>query len=135
MINMNIEHIGILVKDLKTSIKKYTSLLNLEVKEIEEVKVKNSSNKVAFITVGETNIELIQTSGQIALAKDFNRETDIIHHIAFEVKDLDKMFRELRSQGVEFVFDEILEGSRGSKFIFFKPEEFNGIYVELVQKH
>jgi methylmalonyl-CoA/ethylmalonyl-CoA epimerase len=130
-----IEHIGILVKDLEASIKKYNILLGLNVKEIEEVKVKNSMNRVAFIPVGEVNIELIQTSGQIALAKDFNRETDIIHHIAFEVEDLDKTFKQLRSQGVEFVFDEILEGSRGSKFVFFKPEESNGIYVELVQKH
>jgi len=130
-----IEHIGILVKDLEASIKKYNILLGLNVKEIEKVKVKNSSNKVAFIPVGETNIELIQTSGQIALAKDFNRETDIIHHIAFEVEDLGKTFKQLQSQGVEFVFNEILEGSRGSKFVFFKQEEFKGIYVELVQKH
>jgi methylmalonyl-CoA/ethylmalonyl-CoA epimerase len=130
-----IEHIGILVKDLEASIKKYNILLGLNVKEIEKVKVKNSSNKVAFIPVGETNIELIQTSGQVALANDFNREQDGLHHIAFEVRDLDKTFKQLRSQGVEFVFDEILEGSRGSKFVFFKPEEFNGIYVELVQKH
>lgn len=130
-----IEHIGILVKDLEASIKKYNIFLGLNVKEIEEVKVKNSMNKVAFFRVGETNIELIQTSGQISLANDFNRKQDGLHHIAFEVEDLGKMFRELRSQGVEFVFDEILEGSRGSKFIFFKPEEFNGIYVELVQKH
>jgi methylmalonyl-CoA/ethylmalonyl-CoA epimerase len=129
-----IEHIGILVKDLEASIKKYSILLGLNVKEIEEVKVKNSSNEVAFIPVGETNIELIQTSGQIALANDFNREQDGLHHIAFEVEDLDKTFKQLRSQGVEFVFNEILEGSRGSKFVFFKQGEFNGIYVELVQK-
>ena len=130
-----IEHIGILVKDLEASINKYNTLLGLNVEERELVKVKNTSNKVAFIPVGETNIELIQTSGQIALADDFNRETDIIHHIAFEVEDLDKTIKQLRSQGVEFVFNEILEGSRGSKFVFFKQEEFNGIYVELVQKH
>jgi methylmalonyl-CoA/ethylmalonyl-CoA epimerase len=130
-----IEHIGVVVKDLETSMKRYAYLLGLEVKEIEEVKVKNSMNKVAFIPVGEVNIELIQTSGQIALAKDFNRETDIIHHIAFEVEDLDKTFKQLQSQGVEFVFNEILEGSRGSKFVFFKQEEFNGIYIEIVQKH
>lgn len=129
-----IEHIGIIVKDLETSIKKYVSLLGLEVKEIEEAKVENSINRLAFLPIGETNIELIQTAGKTALDADFLRERgDGIHHIAFEVENLDKTFNELRSQGVEFVYDKILAGSRGSKCAFFKVEEFNGIYIELVQ--
>jgi hypothetical protein len=51
------------------------------------------------------------------------------------VKDLEKTFRDLRSRGVKFVWDKIITGSRGSKVAFFKSEEFNGVYIELVQKH
>ena len=58
-----------------------------------------------------------------------------IHHIAFEVENLEKIFQDLRSKGIQFVWDKIITGSRGSKVAFFKAEEFNGVYIELVQKH
>lgn len=83
-----IEHIGVVVKDLETSMKRYAYLLGLEVKETEEVKVKNSISKIAFFPVGQINIELIQPSAEIALLNNFNRERDGIHHIAFEVEAL-----------------------------------------------
>lgn len=131
-----IDHIGIVVKDLKDSIKKYTSLLDLEVKEIEEVDVENAINRVAFLPIGETNIELVQTTAKEGLAADFLKERgEGIHHIALEVEDLNKIFQALRSRGVEFIWDRIIKGSRGSIIAVIKPEEFNGVYIELVQKH
>ena len=131
-----IEHIGIVVKDLETSMKKYTSLLGLEAREIEEVKVENAIDRLAFLPIGDINIELIERRAKTGIAADFLKEHgEGIHHIAFEVEDLDKNFQELRARGVEFVWNQIIEGSRGSKAAFFKPEEFNGVYIELVQRH
>jgi lactoylglutathione lyase/methylmalonyl-CoA/ethylmalonyl-CoA epimerase len=131
-----IDHIGILVKDLESSLKKYTSHLGLEVKEIEEVEVENASNRLAFLPVGDTNVELIQTTAQTGLLGDFLRERgEGIHHIALEVEDIDKTFQELRSRGVEFLWDQIIKGAHGSRIAFFKPQEFNGVYIELVQRH
>lgn len=51
------------------------------------------------------------------------------------MEDLDKTFQELRSQGVKFVWDKMIRGSRGSKVAYVKAAEFNGVYIELVQKH
>ena len=131
-----IEHIGIVVKDLEASMKKYTSLLGMEVKEIEEVKVEDVINRVAFLPIGETNIELVQTTAKTGLAAYFLRQRgEGIHHIALEVEDLEKTFQNLRSQGVSFVWDNIKEGSRGTKIALIKPDEFNGVYIELVQRH
>ncbi len=131
-----IEHIGVVVKDLEASLKKYTSLLGLHLEEMEEIEVENAMNRVAFLPVGETNVELVQTTAHSGLAADFLREKgEGIHHIAFEVEDLEKTFHELRSQGVSFLCDRIIDGSRGSRVAFFRPEEFNGVYIELVQKH
>jgi methylmalonyl-CoA/ethylmalonyl-CoA epimerase len=131
-----IEHIGIIVKDIEASIKKYQSLLGLEVEAIEEVEVDNVVNRVAFLPIKETKIELVQTTATTGLAADFIKERgEGINHIAFEVDDLDKVFQELRSQGVAFLWDQIIDGSRGSKIAVFKPEEFNGVYIELVEKH
>ena len=131
-----IEHIGIVVKDLEASMKKYTSLINLEVEEVEEIEVAGVINRVAFLPIRETNIELVQTTANTGLAAEFLRERgEGIHHIALEVEDLEKTFNELRAQGVKFEWDKIIDGSRGSRVAFFKAEEFNGVYIELVQKH
>lgn len=131
-----IEHIGVVVKDLNKSLKRYTSLLNLKLEEIEEVKVENAVNRVAFLPVGETRIELVETTAETGLAAEFLKERgEAIHHIALEVEDLEREFRDLKSRGVEFLWDRIIQGSRGSKVAFFKAEEFNGVYIELVQKN
>ena len=55
-----IEHIGIIVKDLEASLKRYTDILGLELKEVEEVTVEGVVNRVAFLPVRDTNIELVQ---------------------------------------------------------------------------
>ncbi len=131
-----IDHIGIIVDKLEDSMKKYTSLLDLEVVEIEEVNVENVINRVAFLPVGETNIELVETTATTGLAADFLRERgEGIHHIALEVEDLDMTFEKLKAQGVQFLWDQIIDGARGSRVAFFKAEEFNGVYIELVEKH
>ena len=132
---LKIEHIGIIVKDLEASMNKYTSHLGLKVEEVEEIEVDGVLNRIAFFPVKDTNIELVQTTAETGLAAEFLKERgEGIHHIALEVDDIDKTFHELRSQGVEFVWDRIIDGSRGSRVAFFKAEEFNGVYIELMQK-
>lgn len=131
-----IEHIGILVKDLNKSLQRYTEILGLKLKEIEEVKVENALNRVAFLPIGETQIELVETTSETGLAAQFLKERgEGIHHVALEVEDLEKAFADLKSRGVKFLWDRIIPGSRGSRVAFFEPEEFNGVYVELVQRH
>jgi methylmalonyl-CoA epimerase len=131
-----IEHIGVVVKDLNKSLQRYTSLLDLKVEKIEEVKVENVVNRVAFLPIGETRIELVETTADKGLAAEFLKERgEGIHHIALEVEDLESVFSNLKSNGVEFLWDRIIQGSRGSKVAFFKAEEFNGVYIELVQRH
>ncbi len=130
-----IDHIGIVVRDLEASMAKYQTLLGLSCKEIEEVEVEGALLRVAFFPVGGTTIELVNTSAQSGLAADFLREHgEGIHHIAFAVEDLEAEFGRLKSSGISFLWDRIIPGSRGSKVAFFKSEEFNGVYIELVQR-
>ena len=131
-----IEHIGIVVKNLEKSLRPYQELLGLKLKETEEIEVRGAMNRVAFMPIAGVNVELVHTTAQTGLAAEFLKEHgEGIHHIAFEVEDLEKTFQDLRSRGVKFVWDKIITGSRGSKVAFFKSEEFNGVYIELVQKH
>jgi methylmalonyl-CoA/ethylmalonyl-CoA epimerase len=131
-----IEHIGIVVKDLEKSMRPYQELLGLKLKETEELDVQGVLTRVAFFPAGEVNVELVHTTAKTGLAPDFLREHgEGIHHIAFAVENLEKVFQDLRSKGIQFVWDKIITGSRGSKVAFFKAEEFNGVYIELIQKH
>ncbi|MCX5908355.1 MAG: VOC family protein [Deltaproteobacteria bacterium] len=131
-----IEHIGIIVKDLEKSLRPYQELLGLKLKETEELDVQGALTRVAFFPIGDVNVELVHTTAKTGLAAEFLRDHgEGIHHIAFEVEDLEKTFEELRSRGAKFVWEKIITGSRGSKVAFLKAEEFNGVYIELVQKH
>lgn len=131
-----IEHIGVVVRDLEDSLKRFTSLLGLKVKEVEEVNVQGNDVKVAFLPIGETHIELVTTTARMGLVGDFLREKgEGVHHIAVEVEDIYSEFEKLRSQGVEFVWGKIIDGSRGTKIAVIEQKELNGVYIELVQKH
>ncbi len=130
-----IDHIGIVVANLEASTARYQTLLGLQLKEIEEVEVEGALLRVAFLPTGNTNIELVHTTAKSGLAADFLRDRgEGIHHIAFAVEDLASIFDTLRGQGVSFLWDRIIPGSRGSQVAFFKSEEFNGVYIELVQR-
>jgi methylmalonyl-CoA/ethylmalonyl-CoA epimerase len=131
-----IEHIGVVVRDLDDSLKKFANLLGLKVREIEEVNVEGDRVKVAFLPIGAVNIELVTTTAQAGLVADFLKERgEGIHHIAVEVEDIYSEFEKLRSQGVEFVWGKIINGSRGTKVAVIEQKELNGVYIELVQKH
>jgi methylmalonyl-CoA epimerase len=131
-----IEHIGVAVKNLDDSLKKFTNLLGLKVREIEEVNVEGDRVKVAFLPIGAVNIELVTTTAQTGLVADFLKERgEGIHHIAVEVEDIYSEFEKLRSQGVEFVWGKIINGSRDTKVAVIEQKELNGVYIELVQKH
>lgn len=131
-----IDHIGIVVKDLEKSLRPYQELLGLKLKETEELEVQGDMYRVAFLPIGEANLELVYTTAKTGMAAEFMRDHgEGIHHIAFEVENLEKTFDELRARGARFVWDKIVAGSRGSKIAYVEPEEFNGVYIELIQKH
>ena len=99
-----IDHIGIFVKDLENSLKKYTGLLGLEAGKIEEMEFEGAVDRLAFLPIRDASIELISTGAERGFAADFLREKgEAIHHIAFEVEDLDAIFQELTSRGVVFL--------------------------------
>jgi len=130
-----IDHIGIVVKDLKKSLLPYQKLLGLEVEESEELELEGVVYRIAMLPVGDVNLELVETSATHGLAAEFLRKHgEGIHHIAVEVEDLEKTFHELRSRGTEFVWDEVKTGNKGSKVAYFKAKEFNGVYIELLQR-
>jgi methylmalonyl-CoA epimerase len=130
-----LDHIGIMVRNLEDSLNKYGSYLGLQVEKLEEVEVEGHLDRLAFLPIGDTRIELIETSATKGFAGDFLKQHgEGIHHIAIQVDDLEKTFNELRAQGVEFLWDRIIDRDSQTKIAFFKAREFNGVYVELVER-
>ena len=93
-----IEHIGIAVKNLDEAIKTYTELLGTECYKTEAVE--SEGVKTAFFQVGESKIELLEASNENSpIAKFIEKKGEGIHHIAFDVEDIEAEIKRLRNEG------------------------------------
>ena len=127
-----IDHIGIAVNDLEKSLHIFKDVLGMKCSGEEEVKEQNV--KVAFLPVGESEIELLEsTSPDGNIAKYIEKKGEGIHHIAFEVEDLDVMLKNLQKKGVRLIDKEPRYGAGGARIAFLHPKSTNGILVELCE--
>jgi methylmalonyl-CoA/ethylmalonyl-CoA epimerase len=128
----NIEHIGIAVKDFKTSIPLFEKLLNTTCYKTELVE----SEKVntAFFKTGETKIELLESvDPDGVIAKFIEKKGEGIHHIAFEVKDIHAEMKRLQAEGFVLLNETPKNGADNKLVCFLHPKGTNGVLVELCQ--
>ena len=127
-----IDHIGIAVKDLEKACDAFNQL-NIKVagKElVEEQKV-----KVAFLPVGDSELELLEsTSPDGPIARFIEKKGEGIQHIAFKVNNLEKMLEELKKEGVRLIDEKPRYGAGGAKIAFLHPKSTNGILIELCER-
>jgi len=127
-----IDHIGVAVNSLEESLHIFKDILGVKCSGEEEVKEQNV--KVAFLPVGESEIELLEsTSPDGNIAKYIEKKGEDIHHIAFEVEDLDVMLKNLQEKGVRLIDKEPRYGAGGARIAFLHPKSTNGILVELCE--
>ena len=127
-----IDHIGVAVNSLEESLHIFKDILGMKCSGEEEVKEQNV--KVAFLPVGESEIELLEsTSPDGNIAKYIEKKGEGIHHIAFEVEDLDVMLKNLQEKGVRLIDKEPRYGAGGARIAFLHPKSTNGILVELCE--
>jgi methylmalonyl-CoA/ethylmalonyl-CoA epimerase len=128
-----IEHIGIAVKDIGEASKFYEDVLGCRVSE--KMDVPERKLKVAFIDVSGVKLEfLMPTDEESVLAKFIDKRGEGIHHICFEVEDVEGAVAELKEKGVELVDDKPKLGAEGKKIIFIKPKSTHGVLIELKEK-
>jgi len=128
-----VEHIGIAVKDLAVSIPLFEKLLNTSCYKTELV----ASEKVqtAFFQSGETKIELLQsTEAEGVIAKYIDKKGEGMHHIAFEVKDIEAEMKRLEAAGFELLNNVPKEGADNKWICFLHPRHTNGVLIELCQE-
>ena len=126
-----VNHIGIAVNSIEDTLKLYTDVLGLELKGIEIVEEQKA--KTAIIPVGETKIELIEsTDPEGAIARHIERRGEGLHHLALEVSDIQSTLDELKEKGVPLVDEEPRTGVENSKIAFLHPKGTK-VLLEIVE--
>lgn len=126
-----IDHIGIAVKNLEEAAKVYTGPLGLKGVQIEELADRHL--RIALIPVGNTKVELIEpTSPEADIAKFIEKKGEGMHHMAFEVKDIDAAVAKLKAHKVPLIDETPRDGVGGARIAFINPKATK-VLIELVQ--
>jgi len=125
-----IAHLGVAVYDLDAAMKFFTDGLPLEVTHTEDYQ----GMKIAFIPIGDSSVELLQdVSGASAIRKFLDKNGEGIHHIAYEVDDINEAVAELKAKGIKLIDETPRQGAHGMSVAFMHPKATHGILMELCQ--
>lgn len=128
-----VEHIGIAVKDLRNANQLFERLFNQPNYKLEELESEGVST--SFFKVGETKIELLEaTNENSAVSKFIEKRGEGIHHIAFEVEDIDAEMQRLKAEGFQLIQQNPKDGADNKKICFLHPKSTNGVLIELCQE-
>jgi len=126
-----INHVAIVVRDIDESLKFWESALGLKLHHIEDVP--SQASKVAFIPVGDSEIELVQpTTEDSGMAAYLEKRGEGLHHLCIEVDDIEAKMQELKDAGVRLV-NETPQVLPGRKMAFIHPKSASGVLVELYE--
>ena len=127
-----VDHIGIAVKSIAESLKVYEAmgLKSVGVEEVAEQKV-----RVAFLPIGETEIELLEsTAPDGPVAKYIEKNGEGIQHLALRVDNLEAALAEMKAKGVRLIDEKPRYGAGGAKIAFVHPRSTGGVLLELSQR-
>jgi len=128
-----IDHIGIAVRSIEKTSELFSNILGLKVageEIVEEQKV-----KVAFLPLGDSELELLEsTSPEGPIARFIEKKGEGIQHIAFRVDNIEKALEKLKKEGVRLIDEKPRYGAGGAKIAFLHPKSTNGILIELSER-
>lgn len=128
-----INHIGVAVKTLGLSAEVFSKLFDQPAPQTEHVAEQRAN--IAFFPVGESSIELIEsTAKDSSLTAFIEKRGEGIHHICLEVTDLEQEIVRLKNHGFLFVNERPTEGGDGYRVSFLHPKSTNGVLIELCEK-
>jgi methylmalonyl-CoA/ethylmalonyl-CoA epimerase len=128
-----IEHLGIAVKSIEDSLKTFETLLGSKCYKIEEVA--SEGVKTAFIQIGESKIELLEaTNPESPIAKYLEKKGPGIHHIAFDVENIENEIERLTNEGFTLIHTSAKNGADNKLIAFLHPKSTESILVELCQE-
>ena len=129
----HIEHIGIAVTNLNEAIQYYTNVLGLECYAVEEVA--DQKVKTAFFMVGQTKIELLEsTDPEGPIGKFIEKKGVGIHHLAFAVANVNEALKDAETKGITLIDKQGRKGAEGLQIGFLHPKSTFGVLTELCSK-
>lgn len=126
-----VNHVAIAVADLDAALTFWRDALGLTLDHVEDVPSQKAA--VAFMPIGDTEVELVKpTAEDTGVAKFIAERGGGMHHLCFEVDDIEGMLAQLKGKGVRLINETPLE-LPGRKMAFIHPKSTNGVLVELYQ--
>ena len=126
------DHIAIVVPNIKEALGFWRDALGLDLSHVEEVKEQESL--IAFLPTGQSEIELVEpTTDTSGIARYMNKRGPGMHHICFEVDDIQETLAQLKAKGVQLINKEPTIGAGGKKIAFIHPKSTGGVLVELYE--
>ncbi len=130
---LKIEHLGIAVKSLDAAVPLYEQLLNTPCYKQETVDTEGVNT--AFFQTGQEKIELLEaTNDDSPIAKFIAKKGEGIHHVAFEVENIEAEMKRLSALGFHLLNDVPKNGADNKLVCFLHPKSTNGVLVELCQE-
>jgi methylmalonyl-CoA/ethylmalonyl-CoA epimerase len=130
---LKVEHIGIAVKTLAESVPLFEKLLNSQCYKTEVVE----SEKVntAFFKTTDTKIELLESIDENGVISKFiDKKGEGLHHIAFEVDNIETEMKRLKNEGFILLNDKPKKGADNKLICFLHPKSTNGVLIELCEE-
>ncbi len=129
----HIEHIGIAVTSLEAAISFYENVMGLTCYNIEEIK--DQKVRTAFFQVGQTKIELLEsTDPDGPIGKFIAKKGEGFHHIAFSVEKIEEQLVHAADQGIALIDCKPRKGAEGLDIAFLHPKATSGVLIELCEK-
>ena len=127
-----IEHVALAVSDLDAAVEHYSKTWGLEVEHRE--RVEDQGVEEAMLPLGESYLQLLGATGpDTTVGKFLAKRGEGLHHIAYEVDDLEGALAQLKEQGVPLIDEAPRKGGRGHMVAFVHPKGNHGLLVELIQ--
>ena len=127
-----INHVALVVPDLETGMDFWVNALGIPLTKQENVPEQEVD--VAFLSVGDSTIELLQpTNEESGVARFLEKRGPGMHHICLEVDDINEMLTRLKAAGVPLIDETPRQGSGGKQLAFIHPKGTGGVLVELYQ--
>lgn len=130
---LKVEHIGIAVKNMESANSLFSKLFNQAPYKLE--KVESEGVSTSFFQMGETKIELLEAETEdSAIAKFIEKKGEGIHHIAYEVENIESEMKRLEAEGFQLINKAPKKGADNKLVCFLHPKSTNGVLIELCQE-
>jgi methylmalonyl-CoA/ethylmalonyl-CoA epimerase len=130
---IKIEHLGIAVSNMNESISLFENLLKTKCYKTEGVE--SEGVRTAFFQIGDSKIELLEaTNPESPIAKYLVKQGQGIHHIAFEVENIEEELIRLKSLDFVLIHEIAKRGADNKRIAFLHPKTTNGVLIELCQE-